>query len=63
VHLATAQAHQQAGLLGHAREAYERALILDPLSLELHRQYLTVCRALATGGRPGPGSGGKTPAG
>ncbi|MFL5359046.1 protein kinase domain-containing protein [Archangium sp.] len=62
VHLATAQAHQQAGLLGHAREAYERALILDPLSLELHRQYLTVCRALASGGRPGPGSGGKTPA-
>ncbi|HZH15658.1 MAG TPA: serine/threonine-protein kinase [Archangium sp.] len=59
VHLATAQAHQQAGLLSHAREAYERALILDPLSLELHRQYLAVCRALGTSGRPGPGSGGK----
>ena len=59
VHLATAQAHQQAGLLSHAREAYERALILDPLSLELHKQYLAVCRALGTSGRPGPGSGGK----
>ncbi|PTL79668.1 serine/threonine-protein kinase [Vitiosangium sp. GDMCC 1.1324] len=54
VHLATAQAHQQAGLLGHAREAYERALILDPLSLELHKQYLAVCRALGGAGRPGP---------
>ncbi|MFY0572692.1 protein kinase domain-containing protein [Archangium lansingense] len=59
VHLATAQAHQQAGLLSHAREAYERALILDPLSLELHKQYLVVCRALGSSGRSGPGSGGK----
>ena len=59
VHLATAQAHQQAGLLSHAREAYERALILDPLSLELHKQYLAVCRALGGSGRSGPGSDGK----
>jgi serine/threonine-protein kinase len=59
VHLATAQAHQQAGLLVHAREAYERALILDPLSLELHKQYLDVCRALGTSGSS---SGGKAPA-
>jgi serine/threonine protein kinase len=44
LHLATAKAHEQAGLFLHAREAYERALILDPLSLELHRQYLAVCR-------------------
>jgi len=53
IHLATAQAHQQVGLLAHARDAYERALILDPLSLELHRQYLAVCRALGGSGRPG----------
>ncbi|WNG51793.1 protein kinase [Archangium minus] len=53
VHLATAQAHQQAGLLGHALEAYERALILDPLSVELHKQYLAVCRALNNPERPG----------
>ncbi|MGZ3457306.1 MAG: serine/threonine-protein kinase, partial [Archangium sp.] len=43
IHLATAQAHQQVGLLAHAREAYERALIRDPLSLELHQQYQAVC--------------------
>ncbi|HYO58939.1 serine/threonine-protein kinase [Archangium sp.] len=62
VHLATAQAHQQAGLLAHARGAYERALILDPLCLELHQQYLAVCRAMDTSGRPDPGPGGKVPA-
>jgi serine/threonine protein kinase len=45
-HIARAQAHQQAGRLGLAREDYEHALLLDPLSLELHRQYLAVCRAL-----------------
>jgi serine/threonine-protein kinase len=45
-HLATAQAHEQAGQLAQAREAYERALLLDPLSLELHRRYLVVCRKL-----------------
>ncbi|QRN97845.1 protein kinase [Archangium violaceum] len=52
VHLATARAHQEVGLLAQARDAYERALILDPLSLELHRQYLTVSRALAAPGTP-----------
>jgi eukaryotic-like serine/threonine-protein kinase len=46
LHLDTARAHEQAGLLAHARDAYERALILDPLSLELHRHYLAVRRKL-----------------
>ncbi|MET0404342.1 MAG: serine/threonine-protein kinase [Cystobacter sp.] len=45
-HLARAQAHHRAGTLSLAREAYERALLLDPLSLELHRQHFSVCRAL-----------------
>jgi serine/threonine-protein kinase len=62
VHLATAQAHQEVGMLAHAREAYERALILDPLSLELHRQYRAVCQEVGDAGRPGPvPSGNKVP--
>ena len=55
-HLARAEADQRAGRLELACEAYERALLLDPLSLELHRQYLTVCRALGTSGRGEPGN-------
>ncbi len=47
IHLSTAQTHEEVGLLPHARAAYERALILDPLSLELHRRYLAVCQKLA----------------
>ncbi|WP_434384849.1 protein kinase domain-containing protein [Melittangium boletus] len=54
-HLARAEAHQRAGRLEAAREAYERALLLDPLALEALRQYLTVCRALGTPGGPQPG--------
>ena len=46
--LATALDHERAGLLTHAREAYERALTLDPLSLKLHRQYSAVCRKLGS---------------
>ncbi len=61
VHLSTAQAHEEVGLFTHAREAYERALILDPLSLKLHRRYRAVCEKLGGPGRPGPGSGTKVP--
>ncbi|WNG31110.1 serine/threonine protein kinase [Cystobacter fuscus] len=45
-HLARARTHHQSGMLALAREDYERALLLDPLSLDLHRQYHAVCRAL-----------------
>jgi serine/threonine-protein kinase len=61
VHLATAQAHAQVGMLAHARDAYERALILDPLCLELHEQYRAVCQQVGDTGRPGPVTGGKVP--
>ena len=50
-HTARAREHQRAGRHELARESYERALLLDPLSLELHRQYFTVCRALGGPGR------------
>ena len=52
-HQARAEAYQAEGRLSLAREAYERALLLDPLSLELHRRHLVVCRALAA--RPDAG--------
>jgi eukaryotic-like serine/threonine-protein kinase len=53
-HLARAEAHQGEGRLALAHEAYERALLLDPLSLELHRRYLAVCRTLAAAGSARP---------
>ncbi|HEX8824954.1 MAG TPA: serine/threonine-protein kinase, partial [Archangium sp.] len=47
VHLATARAHVEGGMLAQAREALERALVLDPLSLELHRQYRALSQSLS----------------